>query len=122
MNKLIMVLALLLGSDAGFANASRVINDNSYSPTQGSSLLVDNDMVGQNGVHFFGSILKNSSLYNFLLSLDDSVPQMAKQLEYVALLNEVHLANQTLSQILVALQKNNHLLEHFAQRGGAMNG
>lgn len=122
MNQLIMALSLILGSHTGFAHSSLAANEQSCSSIQGSTLLADNEMMGQKGVDFFGTILKKNRLYAFLLALDVNVPQVAKQLEYVALLNEVHLANQTLSQILAALQKNNQLLEHGIHKGGAMDG
>jgi hypothetical protein len=85
--------------------------------------LTDNIMIGQKGVDYFRSVLKGSQLYTFLISLDSGVPQIARQVEYVALLNEVHRANQTLTQLLVEVQKNNHLLsQNKFNKGGVMDG
>ena len=85
--------------------------------------LTDNIMIGQKGVDYFRSVLKGSQLYTFLISLDSGVPQIARQVEYVALLNEVHRANQTLAQLLVEVQKNNHLLsQNKFNKGGVMDG
>ena len=85
--------------------------------------LTDNIMIGQKGVDYFRSVLKGSQLYTFLISLDSGVPQMARQVEYVALLNEVHRVNQTLAQLLVEVQKNNQLLsQNKFNKGGAMDG
>lgn len=122
MKQLIMALTFILGSHAGFAHMSLAANKQSCSSIQGSNLIADHEMMGQKGVDLFGSILKKSEMYAFLLALDSNVPQIAKQLEYVALLNEAHLANQTLSQMVEALQKNNQLLEHHIHKGGAVDG
>lgn len=122
MNQLIMALTLILGSQAGLAGVPMATNEQPCSSIQGSSLVVDNELIGQKGVYFFGNILKNSRLYGFLLSLESNVPELAGQLKYLALLNEAHLANQTLTQLLVELKKNNQLLEHHNHKGGAMDG
>lgn len=119
MKQLFVGFFLVLGLSTGFASQSLAVNEKSRPSTQGQSLFVDNGIMGQQGIELFRFIGEKSGLYAFLLALDNGVPAVSRQLEYVALFNEVHSANHNLSQILLALQKNNQLLECQIQKGGA---
>ncbi|HAU0311402.1 TPA: hypothetical protein JBF89_13215 [Legionella pneumophila] len=118
----ILLLALALGSQFATATPMFSADEKSCSAVKGTNIYADNELIGQGGVDFYKTILSKSQLYTFLLSLESNTPQITKQLEFVALINEVHLANQTLSALLGAVEKNNALLERQARKGGAMDG
>ena len=120
MIQLMMAFLLFCGSEGSFA---QTVNEPSE-PTahQPVLLALSEDILGQSGVEFFNDTAKSSSLYAFLLRLNEGVPQIAKTLEYVSLLNEVHCVNQTLTQLLLETQKNNQLLSHLLLTKGGRDG
>jgi hypothetical protein len=122
MNRFILVLSLLFGLNSGFAQVPIDSNANYPIGTQQTNSFIDDDLLGQKGVEFFNALAKQSQLYSFLLSLDSGVPAIARQLKYVALLNEAHLTNQLLSHMLSTLNHNNQLLHHFISKGESMDG
>ncbi|HAT1846976.1 TPA: hypothetical protein I8Z30_002759 [Legionella pneumophila] len=74
-------------------------------------------------VEYFKHILSGGALFTLLLSMDKEVPDVAKSVEYVALFKKLDLANHLLTQILVELKKNNHLLsQSMLDKGVTMNG
>lgn len=117
MNRLIIGLALIMGSFASVANASAVVNEEAPIHAQGVGLVADNQLLGQRGVDFLEGITKGSRLYAFLLMLDTNVPEITKQIEFVALFNELHFANENLLQLLAATEKNNKLLKYLIHEG-----
>lgn len=122
MKKHIMALLLILGAANGFAQEPMESIAGSPIDSQRAKVLIDEDILDQKGVEFFNALAKHSQLYSFLLSLERGVPEIAKQLKYLALLNEAHLTNQTLSHLLIALNHNNQLLETFINKGERLDG
>lgn len=119
---IILSLLLALGGHVALATPVFSADEKSCSAVKGTNIYADNDLIGQGGIDYFKTILSKSRLYTFLLSLENTTPQITKQMEFVALINEVHTANQTLSALLAAVQQNNALLERQARKGGTMDG
>ena len=87
-----------------------------------SSLIIDNEMLGSDGTAIVEETLKSSPLYALLLKLEVEVPDISRTVSYVMLLNEVHQANQTLTKLLFAIQKNNQLLAQSLIKEGNKDG
>ncbi|HEM6962632.1 TPA: hypothetical protein U2K06_002828 [Legionella pneumophila] len=119
---IILSLLLALGGQLALATPVFAADEKSCSAVKGTNIYADNDLIGQGGIDYFKTIVSKSRLYTFLLSLENTTPQITKQMEFVALINEVHTANQTLSALLAAVQQNNALLERQARKGGTMDG
>ena len=122
MKKLILVFCLFAGAGSCLANTSMPSNARGVVASEVPGLIENNEMLGQKGVDFLGSIAKTSRLYVYLMSLSSNVPEISRQLEFVALFNEAHATTQELSQIKLELQKMNQLLAYQYKRGQAMNG
>ncbi|CZH43414.1 MULTISPECIES: hypothetical protein [Legionella] len=74
-------------------------------------------------VEYFKHILSGGALFTLLLSMDKEVPDVAKSVEYVALFKKLDSANHLLTQILVELKKNSHLLsQSMLDKGVTMDG
>ncbi len=123
MNKIILALILIFGSYPVFAQALPVANVTVPVASFGTSLLANNEILGEKGVELFTALINKSKTYALLATLESSTPQLNSQLKYLALLIETHQINQTLSQLQVALRNNNRLLAKFIHKaGGAMDG
>ncbi|WP_412755101.1 hypothetical protein [Legionella pneumophila] len=74
-------------------------------------------------VEYFKHVLTGGGLYALVLALNNEVPDVAKSVEYVALFKKLDSANHLLTQILVELKKNNHLLsQSMLDKGVTMDG
>jgi hypothetical protein len=122
MNQMIMALILIVSSCTGEAQLPKAFSEVLYESKKDSRPLVISDILGKKGVDLFKRLMTSSDLYPLLLALDREVPEVSEEARYVALLNEVHLANQTLSELLVELRKNNHMLEGTVIQEGAQDG
>lgn len=109
MNQFIMALTLLIATPLGVASVIETTPKISCACGQSSTLVSHEDMTGQKEIQVFDFVSKNSEVYTLLAGLKASVPDLTQTLEYVVLLNEVHLVSQQMSQILIELQKNNKL-------------
>ena len=86
-------------------------------------LTVDAPMNEEQDVEYFQPVLTSGGLYAFVLALNTEVPDVAKSVEYVALFKKLDSANHLLTQILVELKKNNHLLsQSMLDKGVTMDG
>ncbi|HAT9719102.1 TPA: hypothetical protein JBD64_15005 [Legionella pneumophila subsp. pneumophila] len=86
-------------------------------------LAVDAAMNKEHDVEYFKHVLTGGGLYALVLALNTEVPDVAKAVEYVALFKKLDSANHLLTQILVELKKNNHLLsQSMLDKGVTMNG
>ena len=86
-------------------------------------LTVDAPKNDEQDVEYFQHVLTSGGLYALMLALNTEVPDVAKTVEYVALFKKLDLANHLLTQILVALKKNNHLLsQSILDKGVTMDG
>ena len=122
MKSFILAYTLILGATQALAEIPIESLPGSPSGSQRVKVISGDDVLGQNGVTYFNELLKKSELYAYLVSIEREVPDIAKSLEYLASFREAHLANQTLSHLLIALNQNNRLLEKIIEKGGGMNG
>ena len=80
------------------------------------SLKFDNEALGDEGVKFFSEALKSSPLYTLLLSLESSVPDITKTVEYIGLFNEAHHLNEQFADLLIEVKKSNQLLTSLVNK------
>lgn len=74
------------------------------------SILVDKVALGEPGVTFFHEIMTHTKLYELLVMLESSTPDITRTVEYLALFNETHQINQQLSALLIETKRTNRLL------------
>ena len=116
MKKILLPMMLGLSLNANVVSADSV-QENRVDLTSTKEIpLMTSRIIGSDGVVFFNEILKNAGLYATLLSLDSSVPDIARAVEYVAMLNEMHLINQELGSLNEEAKKTNKLLTLLAQK------
>ncbi len=131
-NPFILAISLLVVAMNGFAQLpmdttgfAQIPMESTANPPIASPSekdLFDDHILGHKGVEYFKLLSKQSQLYAYLFALSEVVPEMARQVEFVALFNEAHQTNQNLSHLLIALSTNNQLLEKLVQKGEAKNG
>ncbi|MDP1615082.1 MAG: hypothetical protein Q8L68_04725 [Methylococcales bacterium] len=122
MNQMIMALILIVSSCTGEAQLPKAFSEQLYESKKDIKPLIISDILGQKGVDLFKRLVTSGDLFALLLALDREVPDVSEEARYVALLNEVHLANQTLSELLVELRKNNRMLGRTIIQEGAQDG
>lgn len=72
------------------------------------------NILGEQGVLFVKSIMTHSRLYAFFAVLNANDSTASTTLEYVALMNELHHANQSLERMLIASENTNRLVTDIA--------
>lgn len=118
MTNVIISLVLWLGAHAASATttdaacAARIETPR----INASSLRFDNEALGDEGVKFFSEALKSSPLYALLLSLESSVPDITKTVEYLGLFNETHHLNEQFADLLIEVKKSNQLLTSLVNK------
>lgn len=122
MNQMIVALIILLNSHSGQAVLPKNFGEQPLNPRKSTSTLMLSDIIGQQGIDLFQRILSEGNLYTLLLALNQKTPEIAQQAKYIALLNEIHLANQTLSSLLVELKNNNRMLKQTITGEGTSDG
>jgi DNA gyrase inhibitor GyrI len=117
---LMLSMSLMIVSGVIYAEPATLL-ENNFKLNQ--MLTVDVPMNDEQDVEYFKHILSSGGLYALLLALNTEVPDVAKSVEYVALFKKLDSANNILTQILVELKKNNHLLsQSMLNKGVAMDG
>lgn len=79
-----------------------------------SHLILDRVALGEPGARFFHEIMTQSKLYELLVMLDSSTPDITRTVEYLALFNEAHQINQQLAALLIEAKRTNRLLAAMA--------
>ena len=117
---LMLSMTLMVVSGVIYAEPATLLENNLK---LNQMLTVDVPMNDEQDVEYFKHILSSGGLYALLLALNTEVPDVAKSVEYVALFKKLDSANNILTQILVELKKNNHLLsQSMLNKGVAMDG
>ena len=117
MKPFILFFMVLLGQGLAFADASPGTNATGPHPAPKAEVTLNNS----DPVAMFQEVMENSTLYAMLSVLNASEPDVAKNVEYVALFNEAHAINQTLNRLLTEIKQQNHLLQKNTETGGSMN-
>lgn len=107
MKPFILFFMVLLGQGVTFAGAPHGANAADPHPTPKVEVTLNN----LDPVAMFQEVMENSTLYAMLSVLNASEPDVAKNVEYVALFNEAHAINQTLNRLLTEIKQQNHLLQ-----------
>ena len=112
MTNVIISLVLWLGAlGASAATTDAACAARSEAPRiNASSLRIDSEALGDEGVKFFSEALKSSPLYGLSLSLESSRPDITKTIEYIGLFKEAHHLNEQLADLMIEVKKGNQLL------------
>ncbi|HHF0526702.1 TPA: hypothetical protein ACTUT5_003036 [Legionella anisa] len=101
-------------STANLDKANQIVEE----MNQSSYLLFKDNGSGQKEVELFKNILMTDKLFQLLIALYMSVPEVTEQLKYTALFYEVQKVNQNLSQLMIAVKENNQLVRKTLMQKG----